>query len=97
MPPTQERAPAEPPAPSACRFLAGNGAETTETVIDAQASRALVSTVRNALRGRSVSEQTDMLHWLAGRSLLGLARLRGFEAAAACAYRQADLLASAAR
>jgi len=93
----QERAPAEPRAPSASRYLGRYGADGTHSAIDAQAGRELIEAVRSTLRGRRPDDQARILGWLCGRSLLGVARLNGFATAAETAYRHADILAGAVR
>lgn len=64
---------------------------------DAATTGALVAAVRSTLQGRTAVDQARTLRWLVGRSLLGIAKLQGFDMAAEAAYQHADMLAGAVR
>lgn len=56
-----------------------------------------MAALTDALSAVKPSERPQLLAWIAGRSLLGLARETGFREAAQAAYCFADILAGSAR
>ena len=57
----------------------------------------LSSAICDALADIPPEDHGEIMRWLAGRGLIGLAHERGFEAAADVAYRYADTLAGGVR
>ena len=83
----------QPDGPSASRSLGGNRTEDILEPVRDQAKRTIVDGISRGLLDVEPEDRVDLLKWVVGRGLLGLACERGFVDAAATAYEFADRLA----